>query len=123
MSQANAWTGKDRSEMPQVDLKSVEELLELSGIGYEKIDLDPFELKPTQSEIDDDKVSRMRDEIVYNTKTIEDKEFPPIIVSMDMMILDGHHRWAAVRRAGLRRITTLKLDLPWQEGLAWLKGI
>lgn len=116
MTQANAFTGIDRSQMPQVSMSDIEELLDLSGISWKKIDRDPHELRPTQTALDDEKVANFRGRL----NAWEGGDFDPILVSRDLMILDGHHRWAAVKAAGLKAITTVEIDLPWQEGLAWL---
>lgn len=116
MTQANAFTGIDRTQMPQASISDLEDLLDISEISWQRIDRDPSELRPTQSELDDEKVDR----ILSDMKMFDFPIHDPILISRDLMILDGHHRWAATKASGLRTISTVEIDLTWQEALAWL---
>jgi len=33
---------------------------------------------------------------------------PPIVIDQDMKIIDGHHRWAALKMAGFKKINVIK---------------
>lgn len=77
-----------RKHMPQID-KMDEFLEDLKSDGY-KIkysDMNPKDLKPTQTEFNEEKVKSMIQAGSYKNK--------PIVVTDDNYILDGHHRWKA----------------------------
>lgn len=85
-----------RVQMPQIDENGIKSLVKKIKTKKTKVKLGEFivdELKPSQKDIDWDKVESFVNEMTENG--IE--EFPPIIVSRDMYILDGHHRILAVR--------------------------
>jgi hypothetical protein len=86
--------GITRDQMPQIDGKHIPEFLSWlrleKGVGVETREMNVSDLKPSQGELDTDKADKIWDE-----KSA--KEFP-IIVSNDGFVLDGHHRWLAIKR-------------------------
>lgn len=88
--------GKQRSQMPQVDDPAafVQWLASEKHIPFTLDSVESGSLTPTQKHFSTEKVQEM-------AKNAMDGKFPkisdPIIVSADLKILDGHHRWAALR--------------------------
>ena len=105
--------GEIRSEMPQLDGEQVEkfvEELQAAGLNVVRTSVEVGDLKPTQKHVDSDKVREMAENAGRG-------EFPkirdPVIVSSDFHILDGHHRWAALRALSPRNIMQIiQVDLP-----------
>lgn len=82
-----------RDEMPQIDAKNLYKFLQYlkqSNCTFENCDVDAASLKPSQNELDTDKA----DKIWNDGNALEN----PIIISDDNYVLDGHHRWFAVKR-------------------------
>jgi len=76
-----------REDMPQITSDCVPDFLQFlqdHGVDHRRTKLVAGHLKPMQNEIRTEKV-----------KAVKNKPAKPIIVSRDMRILDGHHRWAA----------------------------
>ena len=88
--------GKTRSQMPQIDnpIEFINWLKKVHGIPYSLERVPTGTMKPTQKHFDVEKVRGM-------VKSAMDGKFPkisdPVITSRDLRILDGHHRWAALR--------------------------
>lgn len=82
---------RERDRMPQIPSDSVDKFLihfaDKHGIKKSKMLLN--KIKPTQNEMNDEKISGM----------VGDKDFDPtynvFVVSKDNYLVDGHHRWAA----------------------------
>jgi uncharacterized protein (DUF1015 family) len=85
----------ERKDMPQVKGKDTPELLKTladNGIAYRRGKVAVDQLKPTQENGIPSKV----DAIAF---TIERGEpLHPIVISREGWILDGHHRWLAVKK-------------------------
>lgn len=85
--------GFKRDEMPQIPTAKFDEFLAYlkeSGCDYEHTKKKAEELTPSQAELDTDKADRI---------WAEGKAFSsPIVTSLDGYVLDGHHRWFAVKR-------------------------
>ncbi len=90
--------GIKREDMPQIqgdDKPEFFKWLTKQGVMATQTKKSAGELKPTQSDLNADKVTEM-------SKSIVDGDYPQgtdPIVSSDGYILDGHHRWAAHREA------------------------
>lgn len=105
-----------RSRLPQLESEDVERFIDaLRGEGVEVIKSEERvdALKPTQKHMDSEKVTEM----ALNAAS---GKFPkirdPIVVSKDGHILDGHHRWAALRTLSPgNTLYTLRVDLPIEQ--------
>lgn len=118
MIQGNAFIGINRTSMPQIDnVLGLLELLDVASISYKIIEHDPYDLKPTQDLLDPRKIKDIADNIKDGIK------IDPIVISTELMVIDGHHRWAAAKELGRRSITTIELSLRWDEALSWLSRI
>lgn len=89
-----------RSEMPQLnDIDAFIDHIERSGILALNIELRVDSLKPTQIEYDQSKVDSMIG-----------KDLGRIVVSNDLFVLDGHHRYFAAAQSGVRTIKAVLVD-------------
>lgn len=96
-----------RSQMPQFDDATLEKFcawLKRRGVAVAETHLHASELKPTQRHFDAAKVRGMVEQ--YRAGKFP-KLYAPLLVSADKFILDGHHRWAAIRM-----LARLKADAP-----------
>jgi hypothetical protein len=102
--------GIPREEMPQIKSTHVAEFLRGvrdSGVAVKSGTAHVGDLKPTQAELNLEKVEEMR----YNSSDADLEK--PVIVSADGYILDGHHRWAALKTKSDRaKIQVHHVDLP-----------
>jgi len=100
-----------RAEMPQIRSHDVTEFLNTlraKGIKVEEKQQTAGSLKPTQRELNPEKVAALK-----GIPTTRDK---PIIVSKDGFIMDGHHRWAGIVADNPNhKIATHTVDLPMKE--------
>lgn len=91
-----------RKLMPQVDsLENFIKNLNDQIVSHRNIDIDPKDLKSTQSEFDMEKVRQMP----------SSKGHTGVIISNDNYILDGHHRWLAHHRDSAK-MKVLQVDQP-----------
>lgn len=89
-----------RSEMPQLnDIDAFIDHIERSGVLALNIELRVDSLKPTQIEYDQSKVDSMIG-----------KDLGRIVVSNDMFVLDGHHRYFAAAQSGVKTIKAVLVD-------------
>lgn len=104
--------GIDRSHLPQIPKKALAEFVQwlrqnevhvaLSTVAAETI-------KPIQTAVNQDKVKAMRQNIEALQKT-------PLIVSQDMFLMDGHHRWAVLQEKDPEmKVWVLRVDVPMRE--------
>ena len=85
--------GISRSEMPQIPAEKTKGFLNYltrTGCKYERVEKSANELTPSQGELDTDKADK-----IWNDGNSLNSE---IIISKDGYVLDGHHRWFAVKR-------------------------
>jgi len=69
-------------------------------------------LKPSQGEINREKVDELIDDDLSNNKRV------PLVISKDNYIADGHHRWAAFRMAAPRKpMKVVIIDAPIKDVL------
>lgn len=83
--------GIEREELPQIDMENLQNILrdlEADGIEYSTGTASTSKLKPTQSQLNIDKIQSMIDDEVYNT----DRQ---LFISKEGYIVDGHHYWGA----------------------------
>lgn len=98
----------ERKDMPQVKGKDIPDLLKTladNGIAYRRGEVAVDRLKPTQNNGIPSKV----DAIASNIKRGE--PLHPIVVSRDGYIIDGHHRWLAVKKVCADNGTTGKMEV------------
>lgn len=83
-----------RNKMPQIKKDFIQDFiktLKKDGVSVHERDVAIKSLKPTQSEINVDKVKEKHE------KFLQGKEIKPFIVSYDNHILDGHHQLYALK--------------------------
>ena len=84
-----------RNKMPQIKREFIPDLiksLNTNGVSVSKRKMDVKNLKPTQSEINMNKVRQKYENFANGVKTPK-----PFIVSYDNFILDGHHQLFALQ--------------------------
>lgn len=107
--------GLKREELPQIDSDKVDDFL--TWLREKGIVIIPTQetarlLKPSQGELESDKVAKM-------AKTPEKLTQGKIITSNDGYILDGHHRWAAFNHVYPEgNLPTWQVGLPIRELIA-----
>lgn len=104
--------GYIRSEMPQLDGDVFDEFLAfLQGLGIEVLHSEDrvSELKPAQKHMSTEKIKDLLSKL---SEGDDSWTRIPVIVSRDGHILDGHHRWAALRSLGKNStIKTVHVDV------------
>ena len=101
-----------RGDMPQIKSILVMEFLrELTdnGITCEEVMIPAVQLSPSQAELHEENIASL---IAANNGSLD----KPLLVSEDMYVLDGHHRWAANQRLGRDQACRL-IKLPAKECL------
>jgi ParB-like chromosome segregation protein Spo0J len=84
----------DREDMPQVsNIPNAIKKLKDMGVAVNSEKMKPSDMLPSQTTLDMEKVESM-------AKDISIKDMKRIVVSVDNHIVDGHHRWAALKYAG-----------------------
>lgn len=105
-----------RSRLPQLEKEDVDRFVDAlrdEGVQVVSSEERVDDLKPTQKHMDSEKVTKMAlDATSGKFPKIRD----PILVSRDGHILDGHHRWAALRTLSPgNTLYTLRVDLPIEQ--------
>jgi len=104
----------ERKDMPQVRGKDTPELLRIladNGIAYRRGEVAVDRLKPTQENGIPSKVDAIASSITRG------ETLHPIVVSQGGWILDGHHRWLAVKKTGGNSIECIIIGLPKLDAL------
>ena len=89
--------GIKRKDMPQVatkDYPALVDYLKDNGVTLKAYKIDPNKLKSTQGEFSDAGVEKQLQKQIAGT----DKK--PVIISKDMYVIDGHHRWIVAKNIG-----------------------
>jgi len=113
-----------QKDMPQIKKDQVDDILQLFdeyGIGYEKGVTTCSKLKAIQDKYIPKKVENMKSDIKNNKIN-----FSYIFVSKDGFILDGHHRWLAIKElyGDSYKIPIIKVNLlKWQALYIFSKNI
>jgi hypothetical protein len=101
--------------MPQILQKDFEDYLQwlkAQGVNVELMKVNGADLKPSQLDINEEKVKSMVAEVPDNLNN-------PIIISNDGYVVDGHHRWLTLLNISANRdyvpINAYKMDLPIRE--------
>ena len=109
--------GIPRLEMPQIRSFHVEDFrnwLESKGIQSKQRNAVVKKLKPIQNAVNREKVDSVKQRGITNK---------PAIISKDFYLLDGHHRWYALREDDPEAlILTIVIDLPMRELLKLIKS-
>lgn len=115
--------GITRDKMPQIPREHRDPLiseLRAQGVTTKHQSVSPFDLAPTQSEIS---ARRVGDKLKkYEERP--DKKFPPLLVSKDGHVLDGHHHWGMMAAFALEhpdvKIPVVRLMVPTKRALEML---
>lgn len=109
-----------RSQMPQIQGKFIQDFiasLKDSHVSVHQRDVSVRSLKPTQNEINLDKVKKKYDEYSDGIGNIK-----PFIVSYDNYILDGHHQLFALKNLDSdKRVPCFVVDVPMRELLKYAR--
>ena len=100
--------GIQREHMPQIDgpVEKFVDYLESCGISVDAVILPAKSIHATQSELDGEKVEAISEDLGVLDETT-------FLVSEDLMILDGHHRWAAAFLADPNHmVSCLRVNVP-----------
>ena len=95
-----------RSTMPQIsmtDRKDLFKWLKTKGIRVSNITLAVTQVKPTQSKIDRKKVDKLA--------KIVDVRTEKFLISSDNFLIDGHHRFYALRDNGETKVNCVKIHV------------
>lgn len=108
-----------RELMPQIESGDIDEfkrLLDEKGILYTDEKIAPEDLTPLQEDYSEEKVEKFVEELEGTSK------LKPLVVSEDYYILDGHHRWLAIRElhGNDYRIPIIRVHLPKHKALVML---
>lgn len=110
----------DRLDMPQVskdDMPEAFKILNDRGIGVSMKSVLPKNLKHSQSKVNIKKIQN----IVKDIKS--GKKMPPIVISNDGHIVDGHHRQLAYKALGNKPMKAVMIDLPRDQAIIAYKQV
>ena len=113
--------GLSRAELPQIkstDMSNFRKWLETEkGVESFESKMEVGELSPIQKEINLEKTDSMKTK--HEAGTIDLISGKPVMVSNDEYIIDGHHRWYALRELDEEiEMETINIDLSVQELLS-----
>lgn len=97
-----------RMSMPQLNVDSFIKLIDRLDIEHRQDVGDLSIFKPTQKDFDQEKVTSFANKLLSSGKA---NKFPPILVSQDGFVLDGHHRYFGAIEAGVD-FPYIVIDLP-----------
>lgn len=109
----------ERKNMPQIsksDLPEAMKLLQDNGVNVTIGMYQPDQLHHSQRAVNKEKVRSIIKEIKSG------KVLPPIIISSDFYIIDGHHRWLAYRLLKTP-IKCIRIELPQRDAIIEFKKI
>lgn len=111
--------------MPQIKKDDLTVAFSVSKelVGAEKQQVKCNLLKPSQHEIIDDKVKDAIKQLEKDNITSSANLKKPIVISSDNYIIDGHHRWTAIKRkfSSTAVIPTIRIDLAQKDAIAYWK--
>lgn len=112
MSPAGAINGFARTDLPQIpdeEMAAFIAWLEQEGISFQEGKAMAATIRPTQAEIDSEKVNALRGKPTTGK----------LIVAQDGDLLDGHHRWAAAMADDpTQGLDVVHVDLPFPDLVA-----
>jgi hypothetical protein len=103
-------SGIPRDLMPQIPKESLPDFLRYvhkHGVKVSRKDLSVNKLLPVQKYVNREKVNKFKDDIDEQGLTLA-----PIVVTSQGFIVDGHHRWLAVKELGHEDIDCIVCDCP-----------
>lgn len=110
-----------RKFMPQISGDSIGQAVELltkNGIIVQKGKISVSKLTHSQEAVNKEKVRN----IIRDIK--RGKKMPPLIISNDNYIVDGHHRWIAYKLLDPNMIIkVIRINLPKQESIVAYKKV
>lgn len=104
-----------RPAMPQIDEGNLPELVALAfQAGHNPLFhvASARDLRAHQK-VDEHRVRSMPEALLYK----------PILVSADLYVLDGNHRWHAHIHQGRFDTPVIEIGLPFEEAIDWLLGL
>ena len=115
--------GLPRAELPQVksdDMQNFIDWLKEKNVDVFKSKMEVGELIPIQKEINVEKVKSMMEK--HDAGKIDLVTGKPVMVSADEHIIDGHHRWFALRELSEENeMETINIKLPVKKLLKVMK--
>lgn len=96
-----------RKDMPQIKYNNRQQFLshlDKNDILYKNTDIDPKQYKPTQDDVDIQKIISMSNN--------EESKNSPIVVSNDQYVADGHHRYFSSHLQNEPSMKAIVVDLP-----------
>ena len=115
--------GISRMELPQIKSTDVPEFidwLESKGVDSLKTSMEVGELTPVQKEINLEKTDSMAAK--HEAGEIDLSTGKPVMVSSDEYLVDGHHRWYALRELNpSNKLDAVMIDSPILELISLMK--
>jgi len=115
--------GLPRAELPQIksnDMDNFREWLQEQGVESFKSSMEVGELSPIQKEINLEKIASMMEK--HQAGEIDLVTGKPVMVTEDEYIIDGHHRWYALRELDeTNEMETINIQLPVKKLLEVVK--
>lgn len=110
----------NRSDMPQVDqsdLSAAVKILTDAGIDVSMRSVDPSSLRHSQTKVNKQKIRSIASDIESG------KKMPPIVISSDGSIIDGHHRQMAYIKLGTNPVRAVQINLPRDRAITAYKKV
>ena len=107
---------RERKDMPQVTRADFDRMMDAfvrDGVTFEHTNAKLAELKSTQKDIIPEKLEAVKRDFKDHETDVK-----PFVISNDDYILDGHHRWLALKELGRESAPVIRIDLPKEEALA-----
>ena len=107
--------GYNREQLPQLRSHYKDAFLDKlksDGAEIHYYMINPNELQPSQKEINFQKIRTMTEEVALENN---------VVVSKDLFIIDGHHRWYYHRKNN-KSVPVMQIDLPFTKLIEELKG-
>jgi hypothetical protein len=115
--------GLSRADLPQVksdDMDNFRQWLQEQGVESFKSSMEVGEMNPIQKEINLEKVQSMMEK--HGAGEIDLVTGKPVMVTEDEYIIDGHHRWYALRELDeTNEMETINIQLPVKKLLKIVK--
>lgn len=112
LDKMNSSLNYSREQMPQIDSENLTDFVAHFGekVGIKKVSKKLSQLKPTQNEINNDKLTDLYGESYREDFNPEKIRY---VISNDDYLMDGHHRWAAGLEADENaKVTCYQINLP-----------
>lgn len=103
--------GVNRENLPQVkDLDKFKGFLKKLGVSFKEREMPSFLLVGIQNDLDPEKITNLK----------KSRDYKQILISSDLRVIDGHHRWAAAYENG-DSIMTLEIGASIDEILGYME--